>query len=100
MTTLHPVRLSCEEIDILKESILQVDSRAKVYLFGSRVDLDKRGGDIDILILSDLMKLKDLRDIRLKFFKEFGEQKLDIILDTNSVSKAFTKVIPQKAVEL
>ncbi len=94
------VRLSCAEIDILKESILQVDSKAKIYLFGSRVDLDRSGGDIDILILSDLMRLKDLRDIRLRFFKEFGEQKLDIVLDTHSVSKAFTKIIQQKVVQL
>ena len=100
MTTTDPVRLSSEEIDTLKEAVLSVDADAKVYLFGSRVERDKRGGDIDILILSDMMRLKDIRTIRLAFFKKFGEQKLDILLDSPLSCKVFTKVIRQKAVAL
>jgi predicted nucleotidyltransferase len=97
---MSPVRLSSEKIDTLKESILLIDPNAEVYLFGSRVALDKKGGDIDILILSKTLTLKEIRTIRLAFFKKFGEQKLDILLDIPSLAKAFTKTIKPKAVLL
>ena len=71
-----------------------------MYLFGSRVDDSKKGGDIDILILSDKLTKRDLRKIRINFFKKFGEQKLDIILDRTDVQKIFTKHILKQAIEL
>ncbi len=94
------MRLSPAEIDVLKKTTLQIDSKAKIYLFGSRTDLSQKGGDIDILILSKTLELSDVRTIRLAFFKEFGEQKLDIIVDAPSISKTFTKIILGKAVLL
>ena len=59
-----------------------------------------RGGDIDLLIVSDTLTKKDLRFIRVDFFKHFGEQKLDILLDNGEFKNPFTKHIFQKAVLL
>ncbi len=101
MTTLdRPIRVSTHKIENLKNSIHTVDKDAKIYLFGSRIDVDKRGGDIDIIILSDILDSGDIRDVRLNFFKEFGEQKLDIILDMQNPLKTFTKIALKEAVEL
>jgi len=71
-----------------------------LYLFGSRVDDDRRGGDIDLLVVSDTLNKKDLRLLRVAFFEVFGEQKLDIVLDDGSFKNPFTKMIFQKAVLL
>ncbi|MBD3807898.1 MAG: nucleotidyltransferase domain-containing protein [Epsilonproteobacteria bacterium] len=94
------MRLSQTEIALLKNSLKSLSPQAKLYLFGSRVDDNKRGGDIDLLILDDTLTKKDLRRLRIEFFKAFGEQKLDIVLDTNRVEKPFTHYILDKAVLL
>ena len=78
------MRLQKKEI----QTILQVaksiyGERVKVYLFGSRLDNTKRGGDIDLLIRTDEAKKGVLARIRmiaqLKYL--LGDQKIDIIGD-------------------
>jgi predicted nucleotidyltransferase len=64
------------------------------------VDDTKRGGDIDLLIVSKHFSKKYLRKLRIEFFKHFGEQKLDIIVDDGSFSNPFHKIVYQKAVAL
>ena len=95
-----PVRLSRTEIKNLKESVSSADPHANIYLFGSRTDLTKRGGDIDILIISQSIKKSDLTNIRWNFFEEFGEQKMDIVTDDGTVQTPFVEMVFPKAVQL
>jgi predicted nucleotidyltransferase len=95
-----PVRLSRAEIKNLKTSVYALDVHASLYLFGSRTDVTKRGGDIDILLISKQLKRNDLSKIRWHFFKEFGEQKLDIVIDDGSKRTSFVKMVFPKAVKL
>jgi len=95
-----PVRLSKAEIDNLKTALTSIDPQASLYLFGSRTDLKKRGGDIDLLIISQRIKKSDLTDIRWHFFEEFGEQKMDIVTDDGSVQTPFVEMVFPKAVQL
>ena len=78
------MRLQKQEI----HTILQVarniyGEKVKVYLFGSRLDNTKRGGDIDLFIRTDEEKKGVLARIRmiaqLKYL--LGDQKIDIIGD-------------------
>ena len=94
------MRLYKEEIKVLKNKLHELSADAKLYLFGSRVDDEKKGGDIDLLVVSKTLTKKDLRSLRVDFFQHFGEQKLDIVLDSGDFSNPFTKNIFQKAVEL
>lgn len=94
------MRLSNEQIALLKNRLQTISSRAKIYLFGSRVDDTKRGGDIDLLVVSDEVTKKDLRHLRVEFFKHFGEQKLDIIIDNGEFKDPFIRHIFKKAVLL
>jgi len=94
------VRLTSLEREVLKSSITAFDKYSKIYLFGSRVDDDKKGGDIDILIVSDKITRADKREIRLDFYEKFGEQKLDIIIDDGSFSKPFSKIALKNGVSL
>ena len=82
------MRLKQYEIDAIKESIKQYDENAQVYLYGSRADNTKKGGDIDLLIISGKIKNREIRKIRLKIFDVIGEQKIDII-SSPEINSAF-----------
>ena len=94
------MRLSKDEVRILKNTLYTLNSDAKLYLFGSRIYDDKKGGDIDLLIVSKTFTKKLLRKLRVEFFKYFGEQKLDIIVDDGSFSNPFHRIAYQKAIQL
>jgi predicted nucleotidyltransferase len=46
------MRLTEGEVSAIKESVHLFDPDAKIYLFGSRADDMKKGGDIDLIIIS------------------------------------------------
>jgi predicted nucleotidyltransferase len=75
------------------------DPSARVYLFGSRADDQQKGGDIDILIISDKIHLKEKIKIRLALYDALGEQKLDIVVSANG-SDPFAKLALQQGVPL
>lgn len=94
------MRLDKNEVNVLKTKIQSLSSDAQLYLFGSRTDDTKKGGDIELLIVDDNITKKDLRLLRIDFFKHFGEQKLDIVLDDGKFENQFTKHILKKAILL
>ena len=73
------MRLSDIERKALKTALTDFDG--EVYLFGSRLDPKKRGGDIDILLkprsIQNFLTLK--LAIAGKFMKEL-EQSLDVVV--------------------
>ena len=74
------MRISKEKLDFLRKEINLILKNCKIYLFGSRVDDLQKGGDIDILILSKKkINLSEKLKIKRKFYKKFGEQKIDIV---------------------
>ena len=74
------MRISNAQLSLLKENIRRFLPDAKIYLFGSRADSKKRGGDIDILIVGErILSLQEKRDIKISFYKKFGEQKIDLV---------------------
>ena len=76
----YKVRLSQEEIKAIVNSVKAYDLDAEIFIFGSRVDLTKKGGDIDILVLSDKIGWKERRKIRVNLLKELGDRKIDLIV--------------------
>ena len=74
------MRLSIAEITAIKSTITDLDPNALVYLFGSRVDDTKRGGDIDLLIMSEKLYADDRNKIRWQLWERIGEQKIDILI--------------------
>jgi len=93
------MRLKDSEIRAIKETIRSFDNSAKVYLFGSRVYDNKRGGDIDLLILSNKLRNIDKSCIRIKLFDKLGEQKIDIII-AKDLSSSFTRIAIREGILL
>jgi uncharacterized protein len=79
------VRLTAFEVSAIKQSAREVfGSDVEVFLFGSRVDDAKKGGDIDLYI-----KAQAGSDFthKIKFLvlleQKIGEQKIDVVLAAN-----------------
>jgi predicted nucleotidyltransferase len=93
------MRLSDFERQTITQVVQTYDPFAKVYLFGSRADDGQKGGDIDLLIISDKIHLKEKIRIRLALYDKLGEQKIDIVVSSNG-SDPFTKLALKNGVPL
>ncbi len=93
------MRLQQTEEEAIKSTIKALDAEAKIYLFGSRADDAKRGGDIDLLIISTKLTEQDKRTIRLGLYEQLGEQKIDLVL-AQDASQPFVRIALAEGVEL
>ncbi|MBU0967466.1 MAG: nucleotidyltransferase domain-containing protein [Proteobacteria bacterium] len=86
-----------------KESIIKAvksfDPDSRIYLFGSRVDDNRKGGDIDLLIITDKISLDAKLAIKRMIFQEVEEQKIDIILSRTG-KEPFVRMIFEQGTEL
>lgn len=99
----RPVRLSQEEIDAIKSIAKDVFGEGvRVWLFGSRTDPLKKGGDIDLYIEAPtLEKLLDKKiEFLLKLEEKIGEQKIDLIVKPLGCEEEFCRRLKEEAVEL
>jgi predicted nucleotidyltransferase len=94
------MRLKEYEVRAIKEAVHSLDRNAKVFLFGSRVDDKKRGGDIDLIVISEKMKYKDKLRIHTNIFKKLEEQKIDIILYNGKDENYFVEDSLKKSIQL
>lgn len=86
----HSMRLKETEVRAIVDSVKDLDKDANVYLFGSRTDDSKRGGDIDLLVISQKLGYEDNIKIRQRLYEKLGEQKIHIIIAKNT-KNAFVK---------
>ena len=77
------MRLTDFEVNVIKTIFLEVFNDGDIYLFGSRVDDNKKGGDIDLYLVPS-KKFDDEIDRKLEFLmklkEKIGEQKIDIVM--------------------
>ncbi len=79
------MRLLKNEINSIKSTFLHIFKQGNIYLFGSRVDDSKKGGDIDLYFdLEENFTSKQIIELKSKFRLELydliGEQKIDIVV--------------------
>jgi len=48
------MRLTPHELNAIRQTLLEADSRSHIWLFGSRADDSRRGGDIDVYVETSL----------------------------------------------
>jgi len=96
------VRLQVNQQELIKQLASELFENAKVFIFGSRADMSKKGGDIDIYIQTTkkdaLLKAK-LAFLR-EFEKRFGEQKVDLLVDNGGKHKTIYEIAQKEGVLL
>ena len=93
------MRIKKAEIKILKESVRESDPDAEIYLFGSRTNDQARGGDIDILVLSQRLTFKDRIKIKARIFKSLEEQAIHLVI-ARDMTDPFVRVALNEGVPL
>lgn len=80
------MRLTSAQHQAIKKYFLEVFEEGQIYLFGSRVDDAKRGGDIDLYIRTKETKnlMRKKLDFLVKLKREIGNQKIDIVFDKHT----------------
>ncbi len=77
------MRLTNFEATTIKKVFTEIFGEGKIYLFGSRIDDSKRGGDID-LYLCPKNEFEDIREKKIEFLIRLdeciGEQKIDVVI--------------------
>ena len=89
------IRLEKEEIKIIKNVITKVFGESDIYIFGSRIKLEKKGGDVDIFVIPK--NYDDLFEKRLKtviLLKEKLLRNIDIVIHQD-----FDNLIEQEALK-
>ncbi len=89
------MRLSSKEIEIIKKIINDIFGETTIYLFGSRLEENKKGGDIDLFVVPKdrdgllQKKIKALAKLERALYKP-----VDIV-----VHKDFNREIEQEALK-
>jgi len=95
------MRLTEFQYQSIRNVVADYLSNYELKLFGSRTDDNAKGGDIDLLILTDTkLKLDDKWAIRRKIEKLIGQQKIDIVNFTFDEENPFKELILENAIKL
>ena len=76
------MRLTAETVHVIQEAFLQVFEKGDLYLFGSRVDDTRRGGDIDLYVVADYRdRMGEKRiDFLTRIKQKIGDQRIDLVV--------------------
>jgi len=76
-----------QRANICSEAVHCFGANSRLWLFGSRVNDQLRGGDIDLYIEPEIEDAASIVDAKLKFLSEMhrllGEQKIDLVVRRN-----------------
>ena len=89
------MRLTAQETTAIHDAVNRhFGDSAEVWLFGSRVDDQRRGGDIDLYVETDEMDSGVISKQRSKFlaslYMQLGEQKIDVLVKSRRKATALT----------
>lgn len=93
------MRLKRKEINLIVQSVSKLDSRAQILLFGSRADDSKKGGDIDLLVISKKLNYSDGLRIRRMIFQKMDEQKIHLLI-CKYPNDPFSKIAYKEGIRL
>jgi predicted nucleotidyltransferase len=74
------MRLGANEAKAVGEEVRRLDPAAEIYLYGSRANDAAKGGDIDLLVVSDKLGFRDVLRLRTRILDRIGWQQLDLVV--------------------
>ncbi len=94
------MRLDSTETNLIKTTIENVFGQSDIYLFGSRLDDSKKGGDIDLFIVTnDKTNLFEKKIKALTKLEQFLHKPVDIVIHKN-YARAIEQEIMKKSLKI
>ena len=93
------MRHTHEEKSVIRQAVQRADANADTYLFGSRVDDQALGGDIDVLVLSQRIDMLVKLDILAQLHQALGDRKIDLVV-LKDASQPFAQLAIQQGIRL
>ncbi len=95
------MRLNQKQLSSIRTNFTNFFNDGKIYLFGSRVDDSKKGGDIDLYISTKSKENLAYKKIQFlaKVKREIGEQKIDVVFDYGQ-DRLIDKKAKEEGIEL
>lgn len=95
------MRLAPEQISIIKQSGRDIfGPKSKIWVFGSRVDDSRKGGDIDLMIEPELDMSDSLFNSKIKFLAQLellmGQQKIDLVIGLPGDTRPIVKIAKEQ----
>lgn len=99
------MRLTIEQAKAIRQTTAEIfDATTPVWLFGSRVDDSKRGGDIDLLVAPQALNAEQALQAKIRFLnkleKRLGERKVDLIIEMPNDTRSIVQIAHQTGVPL
>lgn len=97
------MRLHPEQVEIIRRAAQDAFGQdADVWLFGSRVDDSKRGGDIDLLIRPKVTAALLTRKVRFlgQLARQLGERKVDVVIEAPGDMRPIVRVARETGIRL
>ncbi len=97
------MRLNPDQTEIIRHAARDAfGPGAEVFLFGSRVDDNKRGGDVDLLVHPD--KADHLLARKIRFLglleQQMGDRKIDVVIEAPGDIRPIVQVARETGVLL
>src|SRR3989337_1047363 len=90
------MRITSFEQEIIKSRVRKhFGMNADVYIFGSRVDNNRKGGDIDLYITTDMPASEIIREkisLLVELENALGEQKIDVVINNRTKRKPIDEI--------
>jgi len=95
------MRISEQNREYIRIAFAEHFSEGELFLFGSRTDDSKKGGDIDLLIISPKkFDFKTISNFRIALLRALGDRKIDVVNFTPNDDSPFFNLIKDEAIKI
>ncbi len=94
------MRLTADQAKAIRQCVHRFDPEAEVALFGSRTEDTRRGGDIDLLIISKHIGVRERLCLQSALEDALGLRKIDLVIVPDVEKNPFAKFVQEGSIPL